>query len=584
MAIAGPFFRKLLLGSLLLILVAVVFLDALLTRYTAQRELRSVEQDLRARAQILTAEMQDLPPEALAQWVLEARSRAGARLTVIAPDGKVLAESDQRPDLMENHASRPEVKEALAGRIGSASRYSDSVKREMFYLAMPVKPGAVPGQVLRLAVPAEQVERAVGEVRWRILEVSLAAAILSLGAAFLLASSLNRRIQQLQRFAEGLVAARFDQELPRGPKDEIGALATSLNGMARQLRDMLERLRLEAMRREAILSSMVEGVLAVDHELCVVFCNETFARAVRASHPVAERLPVLELVRDPALLEMLAKVLVENEQQKRRLQLAAAEGRTYQVHAAPLELMSGRGAIAVLHDITDLERLERVRRDFVANVSHELRTPLAAIQGYAETLLDGGLEDAENKRRFVEIIKAHAARLNNIASDLLALSELESADAGPPPEKISVADAVEAAVTAVESEAALRKIRLHRSAGSDLYATANKIRLEQVLVNLIDNAVKFNRPGGEVWIEAARLDEGKIRISVEDNGIGIPSAELPRIFERFYRVDKARSREAGGTGLGLSIVKHAVERMGGSVSAESQLGKGSKFTVVLPEG
>jgi len=584
MTVPGPFFRKLLLGSLLLILGAVLFLDALLTRYTAQRELRSAAADLAARAQILAGEMEDLAPDQLAVWASTSRARAGARLTVIAPDGKVLADSDQRPELMENHAGRPEVQAALAGRTGSARRYSETLDRELLYWALPVKVNRSPGYVLRLAIPAEHVESAVAEVRWRILEVSLAAALLALAAAFILARSLNSRIQQLQRFAEGLVAARFDQELPVGPEDEIGALTRSLNRMARQLRDMLERLRLEATRREAILSSMVEGVLAVNHELCVVFCNETFARAVRASYPVPERLPVLELVRDPALIEALAKVLVDNAPHQLRVQLAAAEGRTYQVHIAPLELAGGRGAIAVLHDITDLERLERVRRDFAANVSHELRTPLAAIQGYAETLLSGGLEDEQNRRRFVEIIKAHAARLNNIASDLLALSELESADAGPPPERVSVRDAVEAAVTAVESEAALRQVRIHRSVDTQLFVMANKIRLEQVLLNLVDNAVKFNRPGGEVWIDAARSEDGWVRISVTDNGIGIPSADLPRVFERFYRVDKARSRAAGGTGLGLSIVKHAVERMGGSVSAESQLGKGSKFTVTLPAG
>lgn len=584
MTVPGPLFRKLLLGSLLLILGSVLFLDALLTRYTAQRELRNAEADLAARAQILAGEIQELQPEQLGAWVATSRARAGARLTVIAPDGTVLADSDQRPEQMENHAGRPEVRAALEGRIGSSRRYSQTMGRELIYRALPVKVNQAPGHVLRLAFPAEHVESAVAEVRWRILEVSLAAALLALAAAFVLARSLNLRIQQLERFAEGLVSARFDQELAVGPQDEIGSLARSLNRMARQLRDMWERLRLEATRREAILSSMIEGVLAVNHELCVVFCNETFARAVRASYPVRERLPVLELVRDPALIEALAKVLVENAPHELRVQLAAAEGRTYQVHVAPLEFAGGRGAIAVLHDITDLERLERVRRDFVANVSHELRTPLAAIQGYAETLLSGGLEDEQNRRRFVEIIKAHAARLNNIASDLLALSELESADAGPPPERVSVRDAVEAAVTAVETEATLRQVKIHRSVDTNLYVTANRIRLEQVLVNLLDNAVKFNRPRGEVWIDAAPTDDGLVRISVTDNGIGIPSSDLPRVFERFYRVDKARSREAGGTGLGLSIVKHAVERMGGSVAAESQLGKGSKFTVTLPAG
>jgi two-component system phosphate regulon sensor histidine kinase PhoR len=275
-------------------------------------------------------------------------------------------------------------------------------------------------------------------------------------------------------------------------------------------------------------------------------------------------------------------VLVSGEPQRERLELAAAEGRTFEVQAAPLDLRSGRGAIAILHDVTDLERLERVRKDFVANVSHELRTPLAAIQGYAETLLDGGLEDQEHNRQFIEIIKAHSVRLNNIAADLLALSELESGDAGPAPERVSVQDAVEAAIATVESEALLRKVQVHHTLLSDEYISGRKMRVEQVLVNLLDNAVKFNRPEGEVWIEAARVEGGQVRISVSDSGIGIPSEDLPRVFERFYRVDRARSRAAGGTGLGLSIVKHAVERMGGSITAESQLGKGSKFTVTLP--
>jgi two-component system phosphate regulon sensor histidine kinase PhoR len=352
--------------------------------------------------------------------------------------------------------------------------------------------------------------------------------------------------------------------------------------MSSQLHDMLERLRLESSRREAILAGMVEGVLAVDHELNVTFCNQAFARAVGARYPAPERLPVLELVRDPAFLNLLTHSVVTDEPQKQRMQLSAAEGRSFEVQAAPLELRSGRGAIAILHDVTDLERLERVRRDFVANVSHELRTPLAAIQGYAETLLNGGLGDEEHNRRFVEVIQAHAVRLNNIASDLLTLSELESTDASPSLEKISVRQALDTAWRSVESEARLREVGVHRGDLPDEHVTGHRMRLEQALVNLLDNAVKFNRPGGEVWIEAQRTSDRKVRIAVADNGIGIPSDDLPRIFERFYRVDKARSREAGGTGLGLSIVKHAIEGMGGSVSVESELGKGSKFTVVLP--
>ena len=280
---------------------------------------------------------------------------------------------------------------------------------------------------------------------------------------------------------------------------------------------------------------------------------------------------------------MLRTVVASGESLKRRMHLTGADGRSFEVQAAPLAGESSSGAMAILHDITDLERLERVRKDFVANVSHELRTPLTAIRGYAETLLDGALDDPDNRLRFVEIIQSHAIRLNNIASDLLTLSELESGRPPLAPGKLSVLATLEAAMRTVESEAAMRKVHLGWGTVEDLQVMGNKIKLEQAFVNLLDNAVKFNRGGGEVWVEASRLAGGKVAVSIADSGIGIPSEDLPRIFERFYRVDKARSREVGGTGLGLSIVKHVIEQMAGSVSVESQLNKGSRFTVVLPE-
>jgi len=327
----------------------------------------------------------------------------------------------------------------------------------------------------------------------------------------------------------------------------------------------------------------VEGVLAVDRELRVTFCNAAFATAFGVQGPVPAGLPVLRLVRDPDFLEMLRVVVGSGESLKQRMHLAGADSRSFEVQAAPLAGTSSSGAMAILHDITDLERLERVRKDFVANVSHELRTPLTAIRGYAETLLDGALDDPEHRRRFVEIIQSHAIRLNNIASDLLTLSELESGRAPVVPGKLSVLATLEAAMRTVESEAAMRKVHLEWGTVEDLQVMGNKIKLEQAFVNLLDNAVKFNRGGGEVWVEAGRSPGGRVAISIADSGIGIPSEDLPRIFERFYRVDKARSREVGGTGLGLSIVKHVIEQMQGSVSVESQLNKGSRFTVVLPE-
>ena len=421
-----------------------------------------------------------------------------------------------------------------------------------------------------------------GEWRWRAAAVTGSVAVLGVAWAYLLARSLRRRIARLRSFTEHMVSGPAQSPRPH-PDDELGGLAESLGRVAAQVTDLVDRVRLEGARRDAILTGMVEGVLAVDKELRVTFCNAAFAHAFGVQGPVVPGLPVLRLVRDPDFLEMLRNVSASGESLKRRMNLTGADGRSFEVQAAPLAGVPASGAMAILHDITDLERLERVRKDFVANVSHELRTPLTAIRGYAETLLDGALDDPEHRRRFVEIIQSHAIRLNNIASDLLTLSELESGRPPLAPGKLSVLATLEAAMRTVESEATMRQVHLGWGTVEDLQVMGNKIKLEQAFVNLLDNAVKFNRGGGEVWVEASRTAGGKVAISIADSGIGIPSEDLPRIFERFYRVDKARSREVGGTGLGLSIVKHVVEQMNGTVSVESQLGKGSRFTVVLPE-
>ena len=423
---------------------------------------------------------------------------------------------------------------------------------------------------------------AAPELRWHMALATLATALAGIAGAFLFSRSLRRRIGRLRVFVEGLVAGPAQIPLPDSA-DELGALAESLGRVAAQVNELVDKVRLEGARRDAILTGMVEGVLAVDKELRVTFCNAAFATAFGVSGPVPEGLPVLRLVRDPDFLEMVRIVVASGESVKRRMHLSGADSRSFEVQAAPLAGPSSSGAMAILHDITDLERLERVRKDFVANVSHELRTPLTAIRGYAETLLDGALDDPDHRRRFVEIIQSHAIRLNNIASDLLALSELESGRPPLAPGKLSVLATLEAAMRTVESEAAMRKVQLGWGTVEDLQVMGNKIKLEQAFVNLLDNAVKFNRGGGEVWVEASRLPGGKVAISIADSGIGIPSEDVPRIFERFYRVDKARSREVGGTGLGLSIVKHVIEQMQGTVSVESQLNKGSRFTVVLPE-
>jgi two-component system phosphate regulon sensor histidine kinase PhoR len=412
--------------------------------------------------------------------------------------------------------------------------------------------------------------------------VTAVSAALLILVSWLVSRALAGRVNRLREFVDRLLDMSAPRaQLPAGD-DELGDLARSLSRMAPQIEELVNRLTNELTRREAILASMTDGVLAVDARLNVTFCNNAFIKAV-GGHGPTEGVPLIKIVRDPALFQIVKQVLDSGEAVRTRLHLSTPEMNSFDVHAVPLASTSSRGAMAILQDVMPSERLERVKRDFIANVSHEFRTPLATIQGYAETLLEGGLEDENNRRRFVEIIQANGVRLNNIAADLLALSELEFGRPGTQPGPISLSDALGSAIRAIEPAAHLMNVNLRADPIPDWYLLGYGFRLEQALLNLLDNAVKFNKPNGEVHVQVHDRSQDQIEIRVSDSGLGIPAEDRSRIFERFYRVDKARSRQVGGTGLGLSIVKHAVEQMGGTVVVESQLGKGSTFIVTLPK-
>jgi two-component system, OmpR family, phosphate regulon sensor histidine kinase PhoR len=409
----------------------------------------------------------------------------------------------------------------------------------------------------------------------------LLAAFTAAGFAFMyaVARSWSLHVGHLQEFVEAPLDAAGD--LPEDGPPELQRLSRAMKQRADRVREVVERANLELSRRETILAAMAEGVLAVDRNLKVIFCNDAFAQAFGPRTPGVAGRTFYEVVREPALLNMLERVVRSGSSDTDRFQMPSAGGRWFEARALPLGDAPVRGAVVVLHDITDVHRQEQVRKDFVADVSHELRTPLSAIRGYAETLLDGALDDTGNSRKFVEIILSQTIRLSNIASDLLVLSELDSGATPGPPESVALCEVIESALHTVQSEAALRRVHLNRGKCQDCRVAGYRFRLEQALVNLLDNAVKFNRPDGEVTIECGFTEDGRVRISVRDTGIGIASDDLKRIFERFYRVDKARSRPAGGTGLGLPIVKEVIEGMGGCVEVESQLGRGSTFTILL---
>jgi two-component system phosphate regulon sensor histidine kinase PhoR len=565
----------------LLISVTLVTADFLLTRYTAERERTRVQQQMAQNLRFLVPSLVANPPREIQKWAEDRDAELDARVTVIDGSGVVLADSRHDPETMENHSERPEIRDALAGRPSHAIRRSATMDVDFSYYAVPL---SLPGHaraVLRLAIPLTQVGASISAVQSLILRSSLLAALIALLIAYLLARTFTGRIRRIENYAADLVKADYSGTLAAEGDDELGSVARSLRSMAEHFRHMLDLLAKESARRTAILSSMVEGVIAVEHDLRITFYNDAFAHAVRARAPLQEGMSMLQVVRDPALRSLLSRVMNTHTPGSERISLLNSEGRVFQVQAAPLEGQGTTGAIATLHDITELERLERVRKDFVANLSHELRTPLAAIHGYTETLLAGALEDSDNNRKFLEIIANHTARLASLASDLLALSEIEGERPAAPAEVISAVEMAENAMHAVAAQAGDRQVRVYLGAAEDSHIAGQQARLERALSNLLLNGINYNHPGGEVRLDVRQVNK-TTRISVTDTGIGISSQDIPRIFERFYRVDKARSRQTGGTGLGLSIVRNTVERAGGSITVESQLGKGSVFTLTFP--
>ena len=424
----------------------------------------------------------------------------------------------------------------------------------------------------------------VSVLRNQMLIATAGATVLWVLVVGLYLSDSDSRIQQQRRFVEGVFEnPSAEVNLPSGD-DELGALSRTLRDIHPKIQQHDRQARSELSLRELILSNMVEGILAVDKHMRITFGNDTFVEYCGASSgPLTTGQHVLTLVRAPEFLDLMSEVIRTGQPQQARMELAINRGRRCEVNARPFGEADSAGAIAVVRDITELERLERARRDFVTNISHELRTPLAAIQGYAETLLEGGLAPETFEGKSIATIHRHAVRLGNVAADLLTLSEIEAGSPLEDARPFSIDGVIGSAMRAVEAEAEIREVLLIRMGSVDALVFGHRKRLEQALINLIDNGIRFNRQGGEVRVETSAPGDGTARITVTDTGIGIPSEHWSRVFERFYRVDKARSRETGGTGLGLSIVKHAVEQMKGTISVESQIGKGTKFTITLPE-
>ncbi len=522
---------------------------------------------------------EDLAP--LRDWVSQMAS-SGARVTVIASDGRVLADSQSDPQTMENHATRPEIQEAMARGDGRSIRHSVTINRDLLYYAVRQDSFGGPSAVLRFALPLETVDEVLSSFRHRLWLASFFILLIAGAISMLFSRSFTGRVERLEEFSRRVAEGDFRPQPRDGSGDALEALGISLNRTAARLDRTIQTLTEERNLSSAILGSMVEGVAVVNGSERLVFANPGFAEILGLDVPPTSGSALVEVVRQTELVEAVRQVLGGESRVQSEIVTGTLRQHFFAITVASVRAGDTIGAVVVLHDITELRKLERVRRDFVANVSHEFRTPLTAIQGFSETLLAGAIDDPQNRTRFLEIILEHSRRLARLTEDLLMLSKMDAERLELEIRRLSVSQLIESCLETAQRRAAEKDLRISVNAPERLPDIAgDRRRLAEVLQNLLDNAIQYTLPGGQIVLSAATVGE-EVVLTVSDTGIGIPQADQPRIFERFYRVDVARSREAGGTGLGLAIAKHLVEIHGGRLWVESEIGQGSRFHFSVP--
>jgi two-component system phosphate regulon sensor histidine kinase PhoR len=520
--------------------------------------------------------------EALQQLVQRLAEDAGARVTLIGADGRVRADSARDPGGMDNHGDRPEVLQAREHGVGVAARDSQTLGQRMLYVAVRADDLGPDVAFVRAALPMDTVEDQVRSLDRIVWAAAGGAGVAALAVAFWLARRTVRPLAELTDAARLIAAGGYGHKVYAAGPDEIGALARTFNRMSARLAAQFAQLEEDRQQLRAILSGMVEGVVALGPDERILFVNDRAARLLELQAQAAVGRRLWEVVRVRGLQDMVRRAMAGPEPHQEELRWNSPSLRSLTVHAA--RLASGGGAVLVLHDTTDLRRLERVRQDFVANVSHELKTPLSVIKACVETLLDGAADDPAHRDRFLERIGDQADRLYALILDLLSLARIESGEEAFELRAVPLGPAVAECLERHRARAGAKGQLLlaEPPPGADgLAAHVDEEALGQILDNLVDNAVKYTPDGSRITVRWR--DEGEqVRLEVEDNGPGIPEADLPRIFERFYRVDKARSREMGSTGLGLAIVKHLTQAMKGGVRAASRVGYGTTFVVSLP--
>jgi len=564
---SSVFFK--LLGAFLAVIVAGTFvLSVEISREWRLSLTSQVEKSLQQETRLFALRVENDTSQPVQEVAKQVSEATGARATIIDRAGKVLADSEADPETMENHAQRPEFVAALKGSEGEASRTSKTLGIDFLYTAAPIKNGAV-----RLAYPLAAIKESSAGIQKSLIRGSLLALLIAVIVAAAAAVLIARRLQRILNFAERIAAGNLSARIEVDSADEIARVAMALNTTAERLEQSFTELESSRQQLEAVLNSMQAPVIAVNREERVEWVNGAMNRLM--PNRVRLHAPLLETIREPDLLMSVRETIRARQIHTTRARILP--GRTYEATVAP---MLAGSAVVLLHDLTEVERVEKTRRDFIANVSHELRTPLTSIQGYAETLLDLSTSDNAT-REFLEIIRKNAARMSRLTEDLLTLARVESGEQRFRMQEIAASQLIREAQQYFAEMAHLQGSDLSIELSEDAMVKADPEAVHQVFSNLISNAVKYCPPGTPIVI-GARQRDSDIEFFVRDTGPGIASEHLPRLFQRFYRVDKARSRESGGTGLGLAIVKHIVLAHGGTVRVESELHHGSRFFFTLP--
>ncbi len=559
----------------------------LVERGLRERETARIEASLAERLVLVDelaadASLTGTPTPELDALATRAARAARARVTLLSPQGRVLGDSEvpfDRLASLEDHSTRPEVQAALGGRVGRALRRSDTVGRRLFYVAAPSSRGT---GVLRLAGELSDLDEAVWNLRLELITATILGLIAALALSYLFSWWALRPLRELRRAAASIAQGDLDTRMPLRMSADLGDISDAIHRMSVRLGQQLDETTSEKERLQAVLNAMVEGVLVVDAKGRLLLVNDRFRELFDVWGDLRGRAP-LEVLRNADFEQLLNDAAETDDPVSCEIQVGGVDPRDLRVQAVrfPSGEAPRMGTVAVLHDLTEIRRLEQVRQDFVANASHELRTPLAAVQGFTETLLHSPDLSDEDQRSYLGIIERHALRLGHIVDDLLVLSRAESGAASLHFAEVDIAALATSLVQDAKRRPTASRLSIDLAVTGSAMAWADRQAAEQVLSNLLDNAIKYTEPGGRIEV-GVEIEGDRVRAWVADTGIGIPEEDLARIFERFYRVDKARSRELGGTGLGLSIVRHLVQRMGGKLAVESEFGEGSTFSFTLP--